>query len=277
MLRKSIIACLLAATLAGAQDSKEEKKETVDQAGTAKQHPVGWIRDERIAVENLSFWKRNASDGKGDYLELSFDIINKTEDPIPLKMFLIAFNEQDLVDHEYRRYVEYPKWRVWDEDKIRHKLILFDSLPAMDHKAVAAYARKREEAVAKTGGFKPREEPEQPVSKRRPTLKQFLDYVMYVHENPNTGIELLLQSYDNANHNLRCGSENKDGKKCFEKRGNYLIEEKALKTSVWARLLAPYTTDKKFFNHFGLVLYDTEAKKIVHRQFYSIKGRFKLY
>jgi hypothetical protein len=276
MLRKITFALIVTAAALTAQGS--EKKSAAEASPNATQSPGGLIRDDRIAIENLSFWKKNATDGKGDYLEVSFDIVNKTEDPIPLKMFLIAFNEQDLVDKEYRRLVEYPKWRVFDEDKKMHKLVLFDSIPAIKHEDVAAFARQKEETVAKNGGFKPREDAEESTgSKKKTTLKQFLHYVRYVHENPNAGVDILLQGYENTNHSIKCASEAKTGKKCLEKKGAYLIEEKALKVNVWAKLLARYTVDKKFFNHLGLVLYDSESKKIVHRQFYSIKGRFKVY
>lgn len=277
MLRKSTFAIYFFASALMAQDAG--KKSSSEQPAPASQAAAGLIRDDRISVENVSFWKKNATDGKGDYLEVSFDIMNKTEDPIPLKMFLIAFNERDLVDKEYRRYVEYPKWRVFDEDKKLHKLILFDSIPTINHEEVAAFARKKEEAVAKNGGFKPREDAEDitETKKKKTTLKQFLHYVQFIHENPNSGIDILLQGYENTNHNIKCAGEAKTGKKCLEKKGVYLIEEKALKVNVWAKLLARYTVDKKFFNHLGLILYDTESKKIVHRQFYSINGRFKIY
>lgn len=276
MLRKITFALLFGAVALSAQDT--DRKNSPEQAGTAAQPAGGRIRDDRISVENVSFWKKNATDGKGDYLEVTFDIMNKSEDAIPLKMFLIAFNERDLVDNEYRRYVEYPKWRVFDEDKKMHKLVLFDSIPAVKHEDVAAFARKKEEAVAKNGGFKPREEAEESTgSKKKTTLKQFLQYVQYIHENPNAGIDILLQGYENTNYNIKCAGEAKTGKKCLEKKGAYLIEEKALKVNVWAKLLARYTIDKKFFNHLGLILYDTESKKIVHRQFYKINGRFKVF
>lgn len=273
MLRKLAFFLLFTVAALIAQDADKKNTEA-----RAEQPAGGRIRDERIAVENVSFWKKNATDGKGDYLELSFDIVNKTEDPIPLKMFLIAFNERDLVDKEYRRFVEYPKWRVFDEDKKMHKLILFDSIPAINHQEVAAFARKKEEAIAKSGGFKPRiDEEESTGNKKKVTLKKFLQYVQYIHENPNSGIDILLQGYENTNYNIKCASEAKAGKECLKKKGAYLIEEKALKANVWAKLLARYTVDKKFFNHLGIVLYDPEAKKIVHRQFYSISGRFKIY
>jgi hypothetical protein len=276
MLRKLILAFFLFAAALIAQDA--DKKGTTAQPVTDSQPAGGRVRDDRFSVENVSFWKKNATDGKGDYLEVTFDIVNKSEDAIPLKMFLIAFNERDLVDSEYRRFVEYPKWRVFDEDKKMHKLVLFDSIPAIKHEEVAAFARKKEEAVAKNGGFKPREEPsEESGSKKKTTLKQFLQYVQYVHENPSAGVDILLQGYENTNYNIKCAGEAKAGKKCLEKKGVYLIEEKALKVNVWAKLLARYTVDKKFFNHLGLVLYDTESKKIAYRQFYSIKGRFKVY
>lgn len=256
MLRKTIFAMLLATPLLFAQ-----KK---DETGTNAQPSAGRIRDERVGVENMTFWKKNATDGKGDYLEFTFDIVNKTEDAIPLKMFIIAFNEKDLVDAEYRRYVEYPKWRKWDEDKKMHKLVLFNSIPETKHDEVAAFARKKEETIAKNGGFKPKEEPVQPAgAKKKTTLKEFLNYVEYVHENPTSGLDVLLQGFEDAKFTRKVDPI-------------YRIEEKALKTNVWGKLLAKYRVDRKFFNHIGLVLYDTEAKKIVHRQFYSINGKFKI-
>lgn len=258
MLRKTLLTLLLSAPLAFAQDNNAK-------ASPPDAQPAGGrIRDDRVSVENLSFWKKNATDGKGDYLELTFDIVNKTEDSIPLKMFIIGFNEKDLVDAEYRRYVEYPKWRVFDEDKKLHKLVLFNSIPEIKHDEVAAFARKKEEAVAKNGGFKPKEEPAQPAgSKKKTTLKEFLAYVQYIHEKPESGIDVLLQGFEDTKYTRKVEPA-------------YRIEEKALKVNVWGKLLARYRVDRKFFNHVGLVLYDTEAKKIVHRQFYSINGRFKI-
>ncbi|MBN8219702.1 MAG: hypothetical protein J0L53_02195 [Spirochaetes bacterium] len=265
MLRKIIFATLLAAPLVFAQTNENKGSGTKAPTGTEAQPAGGRIRDERVTVENMTFWKKNATDGKGDYLEFTFDIVNKTEDNIPLKMFIIAFNERDLVDAEYRRYVEYPKWRKWDEDKKMHKLVLYNSIPETKHEEVAAFARKKEEAVAKNGGYKPKEEEPQPAGnkKKSPTLKQFLQYVQYIHENPNSGLDVMLQGFE-------------DTKFTRKVEPTYRIEEKALKTNVWGKLLSRYRVDRKFFNHIGLVLYDTEAKKIVHRQFYSINGKFKI-
>lgn len=258
MLRKLIFLTLTAAPLVFAQDNAGKV------SPPDAQPAGGQIRDERVSVENLSFWKKNATDGKGDYLELTFDIVNKTEDSIPLKMFIIGFNEKDLIDAQYRRYVEYPKWRRFDEDKQLHKIVLFNSIPEIKHEDVAAYAKKKEEAVAKNGGFKPREDEPAPAgAKNKTTLKQFLHYVQYIHEKPESGVDILLQGFEDAKYTRK-----------VEKA--YRIEEKALKTNVWGKLLSRYRVDRKFFNHVGLVLYDTEAKKIVHRQFYSINGRFKI-
>jgi hypothetical protein len=284
MLRRITIAILLAAPLVFAQNAENKGNTTGGgPAQTENQPAAGRIRDERVSVENVTFWKKNSSDGKGDYLEFTFDIVNKSDDNIPLKMFVLAFNEKDLVDGEYRRYVEYPRWRKWDEDKKTHKLVLFGSIPVTKHEDVAAFARKKEEAVAKSGGFKPKEEPQQNAAtgKKKPTLKDFLHYVQYIHENPTTGVDVLLQGYENAVYTLKCediaGAKQTGKDECFRmQKKAYLLEEKALKSNLWGRVLSPYQGDRKFFNHIGIVLYDTETKKIVHRQFYSINGRFKV-
>lgn len=262
MLRKLTFAILLAAPALFAQN-----KETA--APPANTQPAGGrIRDERVSVENMSFWKKFAADGKGDYLEFTFDIINKTEDNIPLKMFVIAFNEKDLVDKEYRRYVEYPKWRKFDEDKKMHQVVLFNSIPEVT-KAKAGeindYAKKKEETIAKNGGYKlPEAEPAAAGSEGKTTLAQFLRYVQYIHEKPEWGVDVLLQGFEDAKFTRKVEPV-------------YRIEEKALKVNVWGKVLSRYRVDRKFFNHIGLILYDTKSKKIVHRQFYSINGKFKIF
>ncbi|MBV6493997.1 MAG: hypothetical protein LDLANPLL_02021 [Turneriella sp.] len=264
MLRKLILAALFSAPLLFAQ-SNEKKGGTQPNATPESGKPSGLIRDERVSIENLSFWKKYGADGKGDYLEFTFDIVNKTEDEIPLKMFILAFDERDLVNSEYRRYIEYPSWRTVDQDKTAHKLVLYNSIPATKQEDVAAFARKNEEAAAKSGGFKPREEEPQPAgAKKKQTLSQFLDYVRYIHENPTTGVDVLLQGFE-------------DAKFVRKVEPTYRIEEKALKVNVWGKLLARYRVSRPFFNHFGIVLYDTDMKKIVYRQFYSINGRFKIF
>ncbi|HMV35761.1 MAG TPA: hypothetical protein PKD60_07715, partial [Turneriella sp.] len=83
MLRKFTFALFFSASALLAQDS--DKKSSSEQPATASQPAGGRIRDDRVSVENVSFWKKSATDGKGDYLEVTFDIMNKSEDAIPLK------------------------------------------------------------------------------------------------------------------------------------------------------------------------------------------------
>jgi len=261
MLRKLILMALITAPMLLAQKTPSETN-----AGGKEAQPAGGrIRDERVDVEHVSFWKKFAADGKGEYLEFTFDIVNKTEDDVPLKMFIIGFNEKDLVDAQYRRYVEYPKWRVFDEDKRLHAIVLMDSIPAFDaakQSEVAAFAKDKEKKAADIGQYKVTEKPE-PV-KGKVTLQDFLRYVQFIHEKPDTGTDVLLQGFENAKFTRKA-------------EGSYRLEEKALRVNVWGKLLSKYRVDRKFFNHFGIVLYDTKAQKFVHRQFYSINGPFKIY
>jgi len=263
MLHKIVFAMLLMAPFVFAQN--KDNKAAPSSPDT--QPAGGRIRDARVAVENMSFWRKFAADGKGDYLEFTFDIVNKSEDNIPLKMFVIAFNEKDLVDGEYRKYVEYPKWRKWDEDKKAHKIVLFNSIPAFDdakQKEVADFARNKEKTAAEMGKYTLPEQQQSTGANKKVTLQDFLRYVQYIHEKPESGLDLLLQGFEDAKFTRKVTPI-------------YRVEEKALKINVWGKLLSRYRGDRKFFNHIGVVLYDTAEKKIVHRQFYSINGKFKIY
>lgn len=242
-------------------------------------HQAGMIVDSRFDVNNINFFKKFSNTGKGEFLDFTFDLVNKTDDGIKLKMFIIAFNEKDESDIEMRKFIEYPQWRKLDFEKNAKHIVFFDALPVIDHTVVADFAKKREDTINKNAGLKPKpEEPADPNKKKKKVpLQDFIDYVVYVHENPQSGVDLELQGFENARFDVK-----KELRTEPKPEGNskpeelYRITLKALKTSVNGRLYSKYRMDKQFFNHIGLVLYDTDENKIVYRRFFRFKKKFRI-
>ncbi|MCS6984102.1 MAG: hypothetical protein NZM25_03100 [Leptospiraceae bacterium] len=238
---------LLFSFLLYAQDAKKEEKVL---AG-------GSVYDERFEVNNLFYRKKYAPSGRGEVLELSFDIENKVEYSIPLKLFIVGFYEKDLVDPQYRQRVEYPKWRERDFEKEKFEIVQFDSLPRLNQEEVSKWAAKnRGEELTETKS-------ESDKKKRKYSYQKFLDYISYIEAHPEMGIDVPLQGWENSTT-------------ISKKEANYNIVSSALKTSVWAQLYARYRHDRKFFNHLGIILYDNEDKKIAYRQFLKFNRPFRI-
>jgi len=75
------------------------------------------MEDPKISVTDVSVDRRFSPDGKGEILDIFFNIDNNTSERIDLFVWVIAYYETDAVEKEERRIVPYPTWRVYDPDK----------------------------------------------------------------------------------------------------------------------------------------------------------------
>lgn len=231
--------------------------------------------DERFDVKNVYFSKGIAPSGKGEILHVTLDIVNNDYENIPLKFYLVAFYETDLVaENKARKYNKYPTWRHRDLDAEIKKIIRFESIPEVEHAAVEDWRKNRDAQVRKAQGEEEPKKEEKPKSddakkneakKRKIAYQNFLDYVSYIESAMGEkGIDIKLQGMENS-------------KSETVQEMNYTTVSRAMKASIWGQLYSRYTPKRRFFNHFGLVLYDTEQKKVVYRQFYNFKRKLRIY
>ncbi len=75
------------------------------------------IEDPRINITDVSADRRFSPDGKGEILDVLFNIDNNTSDRIDLYVWVVAYYETTAVDKDERRIVPYPVWRKEDPDK----------------------------------------------------------------------------------------------------------------------------------------------------------------
>lgn len=216
---------------------------------------AGVARDERFSVDNLYFFRRYAPSGRGELLEVTFDINSNVELDIPLKLFVIGFYERDRTDEGHRRFIDYPVWRERDFEKESNKITFFDSIPAIEHEKVDQWNAERR------GEEKKEEENDKMKRWRKTDYQQFLDYVLYINNNPEEGIDFKLQGLKNT-------------QQVVHRKDAYNIVEEPLKTTVFAQLYSRFKTNRIFFNRLGLILYDTEQEKIVYRQFISFPDNY---
>ncbi|MDH5719511.1 MAG: hypothetical protein OEZ13_02710 [Spirochaetia bacterium] len=232
----NIILIALISTVGTAQTRKkknENKNSEVLDYGGAK-------FDKSLTVSNYSFGRRFASDGKGEYLDLSFDILNQMDEDINLKMYIVGFYQTSKAVSKERKWVGYPEWRKRDLDKEIKNIYHLDSIPKID---------KTKIDDEKTGLYE------------YPSFKEYLKYLV---ANGDKGIDLKLPGLEGK------GAGKLEGK-------NYNILMAPLKTSVFAKLYTPYGAQQYQFNYLGVILYDTSKNKIVYRQFMKFNKKLKMY
>ncbi|MDH5716056.1 MAG: hypothetical protein OEZ22_00285 [Spirochaetia bacterium] len=219
------------------QSTKESKKsnnenDIYDFGGSKK--------DERLEITNISFSRRYTSDGRGEYMEIFFNIINLMDSSIKLKMYILGYYEDDLTKTKHRKWIGYPQWRKRDFEKDTVKVFHFDSIPEIDKTKI---------------------DPDKKELYEFPTSKE---YFKYITKNANNGIQLELAGIESKNFGAI-------------KSENYNIISEPLKSTVFAKLYAPFGSQNFFFNNFCIVLYDSEKNKIVHRQLYNFKTNMKIH
>ena len=227
---------------------QEEAK--TDQVPGRSEHVTGILHDDRFKIENLSFLRRHVPSGSGEFFDVIFDIVNKDLDSLDLKLFIIGFHEKSGVDLEYRKRIPYPTWRKHDLEKDIHRITYLDSIPSINPADVEPFETEVNKVASALS-----------IKKVYPA---FLAYIKYVEQNPESGIAFKL--YGIANEPI--GGATKNIKYCK-------ITEGPLKTSVSGTLYTKYHPDADrapdFFNHIGILVYDTKLQKVVHREFYKFR------
>ncbi len=74
-------------------------------------------QDPRFHVTEPTFDIRMDSQGRGEILDVVFEIQNNTKERVDLYGYVIAFRETDAVDNAARGWIPYPSWRKHDPSR----------------------------------------------------------------------------------------------------------------------------------------------------------------
>ncbi len=91
-----------------------EKKEGTKTVMSIEDYSPISIEDPRFTVRNVTFDRRAAGNGNGEFLDVVFDVINLTSNPVEIYAYVMAFYETDAVDRAGRTLIPYPVWRAND-------------------------------------------------------------------------------------------------------------------------------------------------------------------
>lgn len=91
-----------------------EKKDATKTVMSIEDYSPISIEDPRFTVRNVSFDRRAAGNGNGEFLDVVFDVVNLTSAPVEIYAYVMAFFETDAVDRAGRQLIPYPVWRQND-------------------------------------------------------------------------------------------------------------------------------------------------------------------
>ena len=212
------------------------------QAPLRNSHSTGTVESKFLQVKNVSFSRRYADAGRGEIMEVVFEVYNMVNKPLDLKFFVIGFHEKNNIDPIKRKRNGYPKWRVRDIDGEDLKIILLDSVPYIDKNQVDPDLIKGDEFA----------------------FPSFISYVKHLDRNAAGGIPFKLFSLGNVIQT-----------KPIQKNDHQIVYA-GYKTTITVVLFSKHKQGQESFNYVGIIVYDAQ-NKTAFRQFYHLKYGLKIW
>ncbi|XDD51601.1 hypothetical protein AB3N59_07670 [Leptospira sp. WS92.C1] len=111
-----ISVCLLLLFIGQSSYSQNaEKPDPSKKDGGTDHYPLSYY-DERLAVKNISFFRRHSDNGKGEFLDVMVELENRDFEAAKFSVYVLAINETTSANQEKRELVPFPKWRSYDNE-----------------------------------------------------------------------------------------------------------------------------------------------------------------
>lgn len=232
-------------------------------------------RDSRIVVSNFNMDRRYASNGRGEFLDVIFDVYNQTSEAIDIYGFVLAFYETDAVLKEAREVIPYPSWRINDPDSSRF-LVHFITITPLDiqpdevwkvldpeikvsFESIIARMRNRPVSLG-------------PIDHVRPP---FWGYLTYISQKPTQGLRFKL--YGEAgpgskaeglqtNYIPPTPEEKKSWMHKTLPQHKYTLEHSRRHTVFRSHHYSPFRANYKFFNMVSVLLFDAAKAEALEEQ-----------
>ena len=242
---------------------------------------AGKIDDERFVVKNVTFTPRFKNNGKGEVLDVIFDVENQTIDPVELGYSVVAFYEIDFVDKNARELVPYPSWREFDEDKDRNR-VLFATLSPVHFNEKEEYekiwklkleedyntclAAKATENACKFGRAKATKQIKLGDKFYPPPMWDMLNYIQENFQKFQQKITVPGIMGLPTPAQVLLDKNNVELGKVFYSR---------TKATVISSHESSYRPDFQFFNKAAVLIFEPGNGKVLYRRIYKFTGRFK--
>ncbi|WCL50530.1 hypothetical protein [Leptospira sp. GIMC2001] len=92
-------------------------------------YPLAYF-DPRIKLKKVSFVRRHADTGKGEFLDVQIELESKVMQAHNYSIYVIAVHERDSQNDDERQLVPYPSWRPFNPKAIQKRVTFSNIMPA---------------------------------------------------------------------------------------------------------------------------------------------------
>jgi hypothetical protein len=126
VIKKSFIFCIILIVLPLLNISSQTDKQSTLDLDPVEDigYDAGQLQDINFSVKNITFTTYFKSNGRGEVIDVIFDIHNEKETKQELSYSVVTFYESDFVQTKERKFIPYPTWRKRDFDKEK-KIVYF--------------------------------------------------------------------------------------------------------------------------------------------------------
>ena len=257
-------------------------------------------KDSRIVLNNLNLDRRFATNGLGEFLDVSFDIFNQTSEAIDLYAFVMAYHETDAIMREARDLIPYPEWRVNDPDRNRF-LVHFITVTPLDIQSEEVWSTLDPSIKATFENI---------VNRMRnlpiavgpidDVLPPFWGYVSYVSQKPTQGLRFRLfgeagpsteQEALQTNYIPPTDEERKKWTHPTLPQHKYTLEHSRRHSVFRSHHYSPFRANYKFFNMVSILLFDAakveaneqaqdgaqQSNALVYKRTFRLSRKLKVY
>lgn len=124
----SLFTCVLLAQDTGTPGGTTTPKDQGATSEVRDLYPLS-IYDPRIRLKNVSFVRRHADTGKGEFLDVQVELESRVQETQEYAIYVLAAYEGDRTNPEERKLIPYPKWRKNDPEKEARTLYFTNVMP----------------------------------------------------------------------------------------------------------------------------------------------------
>ncbi|TGK00788.1 hypothetical protein EHO59_12705 [Leptospira semungkisensis] len=269
-----ILLFLLLGSAASGQNNAE--KDTKSGSGGVEYYPLAYY-DDRLLVKDVSFFRRHADNGKGEFMDVMVELENRDFDPANFAIYILAVNETPLSKVDDRReLVPFPKWRQYDVEESTKVINFHNLVPVkLDNKAV--WGEKRfgdvkkdyDDKIARGERIKmPNPNLDELVHFLTNNPKDALPIVLYGEEGPNKD-KVLISNFVPQN-----AEDLQKQKHDSLSKHTYTIYNAKYKTTIFSHHYTEYRPGYFTFNKVVVLIFNPqkEKNKLVYRKIIDING-----
>jgi hypothetical protein len=225
--------------------------------------------DSNLEVKNINYLKTYASSGRGEFLNVSFDLINKSDKTKEYLVYVLALHEAVVP-------VPYPSnWRADDPQK-NIKIIKFQKLSPelLEDKTVIG-----EKTTADMANLKYKSILNQSLNRLdEPGLDNFINYLI---KNPDKALKVKVFGNESpakseyVTSNLSTLKEERDRDVNYATENHtWTIQNNKFTTTVTTHHFSLYRNDYLFFNKILVLVFDPSRpnQKLVYRSLQTLNG-----